>query len=63
MSEKKILQLRLDKKLFDELQRLAEADFRSVNGEIEFALDEFIRKRRFEFKVRQISDDEDEDEE
>ncbi len=60
MSEKKIFQLRLDQKVFDELQRHAEADFRSVNGQIEFVLNEYLKKRRFAQKVKELSESEEE---
>ncbi len=45
-SEKKQLLLRLSPKLYDELARWAEDDFRSVNGQIEFLLTECVRQRR-----------------
>lgn len=45
MAERKSFLLRLTPELWDELQRLASADMRSVNAEIEFLLRESIRKR------------------
>lgn len=43
---KKQLLLRLPPSLWNEIAALAEADFRSINGEIEFLLTEAVRKRR-----------------
>lgn len=43
---KKQLLLRLAPSLWNEIAALAEADFRSINGEIEFLLTEAVRKRR-----------------
>lgn len=44
-SEKKAFALRLDPGLFDAVARLAAADLRSVNAEIEFLLRESLRAR------------------
>ena len=38
MSDKKGFPLRLDPQIYDALQRWAAADFRSVNGQIEYLL-------------------------
>ena len=38
MAERKGFPLRLDPQLYDELQRWAAAEFRSVNGQIEYLL-------------------------
>ena len=38
MTERKGFPLRLDPQLYDELQRWAAAEFRSVNGQIEYLL-------------------------
>jgi hypothetical protein len=38
MAERKGFPLRLDPRLYDELQRWASAEFRSVNGQIEYLL-------------------------
>ena len=46
MAEKKQIPLRISKELFDELSSWAEADFRSLNGQIEFLLSDAVRKRR-----------------
>ena len=43
---KKQIPLRLSATLWQEINALAEADFRSVNGEIEFLLTEAVRKRK-----------------
>lgn len=45
-NEKKQLLLRLSPKLYAELARWAEDDFRSVNGQIEFLLTECVKKRK-----------------
>jgi hypothetical protein len=44
-AEKKAFALRLDPALFDAVARLASADLRSVNAEIEFLLREALRAR------------------
>jgi hypothetical protein len=46
MAEKKPFLLRLERDLYDELRRLAEADLRSLNGQIEYVLREWVQKRR-----------------
>lgn len=46
MPEKKSFLLRLDPDLHDELRRWAEADLRSLNGQIEFILRNWTRERR-----------------
>ena len=43
MSERKGFPLRLDPQLYDELQRWAAAELRSVNGQIEFLLRRALR--------------------
>ena len=45
MAERKSFLLRLNPELWDQLQKLAEADMRSVNAEIEFLLREAVKKR------------------
>jgi hypothetical protein len=45
MANKKAFPLRLDPDLYETLRRLAEAEFRSVNAEIEFLLREAISAR------------------
>ena len=43
--ERKAFALRLDPALYDAISRLANADLRSVNAEIEFLLREALRAR------------------
>jgi hypothetical protein len=47
---KKAYPLRIDPALWDELQRLAARDLRSVNAEIEFLLREGLAKRGVKIK-------------
>ena len=44
--EKKQLLLRLSPALWAEINRWAQDDFRSVNGQIEYILSEAVKKRR-----------------
>ncbi|MDN3953935.1 ribbon-helix-helix domain-containing protein [Sporolactobacillus laevolacticus] len=44
MAKKKSFLLRIDPELYDQLQRWADDEFRSVNGQIEFLLRESLRK-------------------
>ena len=44
--DKKQIPLRLSSKLYEELMRWAEDDFRSVNGQIEYLLTECVKKRK-----------------
>ena len=46
MSARKAFPLRISPDLYRELQRWAEADFRSVNGQIEFLLRRAVRERQ-----------------
>jgi hypothetical protein len=46
MAERKSFLLRIDAKLWQELERWAQDDLRSVNGQIEFLLREAIVSRR-----------------
>lgn len=43
---KKQIPLRLSAKLYTEIAALAEDDFRSVNGQIEYLLTECVKKRK-----------------
>ncbi|MCM1367245.1 MAG: hypothetical protein NC184_00295 [Roseburia sp.] len=43
---KKQLPLRISSALYAELERWAEDEFRSVNGQIEYLLNECVKKRR-----------------
>ena len=45
MAEKKSILLRLPPELWAEIKRFADAELRSVNGQIEFILREAIMKR------------------
>ncbi|MBL9065705.1 MAG: toxin-antitoxin system HicB family antitoxin [Sphingopyxis sp.] len=45
MAEKKAFALRLDPALYEAVARLAAADLRSVNAEIEFLLREAVKAR------------------
>lgn len=44
--EKKQIPLRLSAKLFSDIAKWAEDDFRSVNGQIEYLLSECVRQRK-----------------
>ena len=46
MSARKAFPLRISPDLYRELQKWAEADFRSVNGQIEFLLRRAVRERK-----------------
>jgi hypothetical protein len=46
MAAKKSFLLRLNQEMWDELERMAADDFRSVNGQIESILHEAINRRR-----------------
>ena len=45
MAERKAFLLRIDPELWDEVERLAQAELRSVNGQIEYLLREALEKR------------------
>ncbi len=45
-SAKKQVLLRLAPGLWNEIARIAEEDFRSINGEIEFLLTEAVKRRK-----------------
>lgn len=46
MGERKAFPLRLDAKLYEELRRWADAELRSVNGQIEFVLRRAVEERK-----------------
>jgi len=46
MTNRKSILLRLDPKLWEEINAWAEQDLRSVNGQIEFLLREAVNRRR-----------------
>ena len=48
MAQRKKFLLRIDPSLWEELNRWASSELRSVNGQIEFILKEATRKRRRE---------------
>jgi hypothetical protein len=45
MAERKAYLLRIDPELWAEIERLAQAELRSVNGQIEFLLREALARR------------------
>lgn len=53
MSERKAFPLRLSQELYEELRRWADAELRSVNGQIEYILRQAVRERQ----RKQASDD------
>jgi hypothetical protein len=46
MAERKAFLLRIDEKLWEELERWAQDDLRSINGQIEFILRQAIQRRK-----------------
>lgn len=46
MAEKKTILLRLSPKIWEEINRWSEEEFRSINGQIEYLLQEAINKRK-----------------
>ena len=46
MGEKKAFALRIQAETLKELERWAQEEFRSVNGQIEFILSDALRKRK-----------------
>lgn len=61
MAGRKAFPLRLSPELYEELRRWAEADFRSVNGQIEFLLQKAVRERRATRRPRSPAEDEEPD--
>ena len=45
-NQKKQIPLRVSEKLFNEIARWAEDDFRSINGQIEYLLTECVKQRK-----------------
>ena len=43
---KKAIALRIDEQLWQQLQQWADAELRSINGQIEYLLREAVRRRR-----------------
>ncbi len=54
MAERKSFLLRIRPELWEQLQRWAEQEFRSVNGQIEFVLQRAVDERR---RARRAEDD------
>ena len=46
MAERKAYLLRVDAQLWEEIERLAQAEVRSVNGQVEYLLREALARRR-----------------
>jgi len=46
MAERKTVLLRLNPKVWEDINRWAEEEFRSVNGQIEYLLQEALKKRK-----------------
>lgn len=55
---KKQIPLRISEKLYDELMRWADDEFRSVNGQIEYLLTECVKKRKKGSKTTKEEKDE-----
>lgn len=55
MSKKKSVLLRIDPKLWDEMNKWASDELRSLNGQIEFTLREAVKKRKE--KSKKVEDD------
>lgn len=51
MAERKSFLLRMDPALWDELESWAQAELRSVNGQIEYILRQAVNKRKGETPV------------
>ena len=45
MAERKAYLLRIDPQLWEEIERLAQAELRSVNGQVEYLLREALARR------------------
>ncbi len=58
-SDRKAFALRLDPALHDAIARLANAELRSVNAEIEFLLREALRARGVKIEVKAKDNDKD----
>lgn len=52
MSARKAFALRISPALYEELRRWADAEFRSVNGQIEFLLQDAVARRLRDKKKR-----------
>lgn len=58
MAEKKSILLRLSPEMWDEISKWADDEFRSVNGQIEYLLNEALKKRG---RLKQGNKDSDEE--
>jgi hypothetical protein len=52
LAERKAYLLRIDPELWGELERLAQAELRSVNGQIEYLLREALSRRGIDAKAQ-----------
>jgi len=62
MAEKKSILLRLSPKMWEEISKWAEDEFRSVNGQIEYIISEALRKRNKSLKEQATDDNQEETE-
>lgn len=58
MAEKKSLLLRLNPKMWEEINRWADDEFRSVNGQIEYILQEAILRHKKGTKTSDVKEGE-----
>ncbi len=56
MAKRKAFPLRLNPALYEELKTWADADFRSVNGQIEFLLQKAVREHGRQRKAKRDGD-------
>lgn len=64
MAEKKSFVIRIKPEMYDALERWAADEFRSVNGQIEYLLDEAIKKQKrykSKFDEKSVSTDQEEE--
>lgn len=52
MAEKKSFVLRMSPELWDAIQRLSADEFRSVNQQIEYVLNEYVKKRGYRIQSK-----------
>ena len=57
MAEKKQIPLRISAKLYEELSKWAEDEFRSLNGQIEYLLTECVKKRKGSKETQELPGD------
>lgn len=58
MSKKKTFVLRIDPETFEQLEKWAADEFRSVNGQLEWIIDKSLKEARRSKKEKQSSKDE-----